>query len=266
MTKPSRKPKLVGHRGAPALAEPNTLRSFEAALQAGVEMIELDVLPANPDGSGPLFVAHDYSELASRPPLPLELALAHLANPRYSQVELDLDLKLPGYVERVGELLLTFNLLERSLVSCQRLLELDIAAARFPELRRGWAVPSLHIDYRFAPLARLGAVAGGRIGLPRRAEGVIAAGRADALMAHWLLVTPELIQAVHGVGGELYVWTVRDQALIGKLSALGVDGLIVDDPGLVRGPLGAQTKGFGREVLLLSDRAAAKGRWSRWRR
>ena len=34
----------IGHRGAAALAPENTLRSFRAAVEAGVDLIEFDVL------------------------------------------------------------------------------------------------------------------------------------------------------------------------------------------------------------------------------
>ena len=48
-------PIRVGHRGAALLAPENTLRSFEAALAAGAEEIEFDVLDLQ-DGS--LVLAH----------------------------------------------------------------------------------------------------------------------------------------------------------------------------------------------------------------
>ena len=51
-------------------------------------------------------------------------------------------------------------------------------------------------------------------------------------MAHWRLVTPALVRAVADGGGELYVWTVDDAAQIAKLSAMGVDGIITNDPRL----------------------------------
>jgi glycerophosphoryl diester phosphodiesterase len=51
-------------------------------------------------------------------------------------------------------------------------------------------------------------------------------------MAHWRLVTRALVRAVADGGGELYVWTVDDAALMGRLSALGVDGIITNDPTL----------------------------------
>ena len=51
-------------------------------------------------------------------------------------------------------------------------------------------------------------------------------------MAHWRLVTPGLLQAVRGAGGELYVWTVDDARRIRSLEALGVTGVITNDPRL----------------------------------
>ena len=44
--------KRVGHKGADLIAPGNTLASFDAALEAGVDMVEFDVLPEHPDGSG----------------------------------------------------------------------------------------------------------------------------------------------------------------------------------------------------------------------
>ena len=51
-------------------------------------------------------------------------------------------------------------------------------------------------------------------------------------MSHQLLVTPALVEAVLGAGGELYVWTVDDARRIGELEALGVTGVITNDPRL----------------------------------
>ena len=38
------RPLRIGHRGAAALAPENTLRSFRAAVEAGVDLIEFDVI------------------------------------------------------------------------------------------------------------------------------------------------------------------------------------------------------------------------------
>jgi glycerophosphoryl diester phosphodiesterase len=70
--------------------------------------------------------------------------------------------------------------------------------------------------------------------LPARAARAIREGRVDALMSHWALVTPRLVEAVAGAGGELYVWTVDDRARIAELERLGVTGVITNDPRLFR--------------------------------
>ncbi len=55
----------VGHKGADLLAPGNTIASFDAALAAGVDMIEFDVLPQRPgDIDAPLVLAHDYEDAA----------------------------------------------------------------------------------------------------------------------------------------------------------------------------------------------------------
>jgi glycerophosphoryl diester phosphodiesterase len=51
-------------------------------------------------------------------------------------------------------------------------------------------------------------------------------------MSHHILVSRRLSRAVHGAGGQLYVWTVDDAAKIRALEALGVDGVITNDPRL----------------------------------
>ena len=51
-------------------------------------------------------------------------------------------------------------------------------------------------------------------------------------MAHHLLVTPRLVEALRAAGGDLYVWTVDDAAAIRRLEALGVTGVITNDPRL----------------------------------
>ena len=58
-------------------------------------------------------------------------------------------------------------------------------------------------------------------------------------MAHWLLVSPRLAEALRAVGGELYAWTVDDRRRIERLAALGVTGVITNDPNLFTAPVAA---------------------------
>ncbi len=73
---------------------------------------------------------------------------------------------------------------------------------------------------------------GYRATLPRRARMALQEGRFDAIMAHWRVVTRALVRAVAEGGGELYVWTVDDPRMIERLTAMGVDGIITNDPRL----------------------------------
>jgi len=223
--------KRVGHKGADALAPGNTLESFEAALAAGVDMIEFDVLPT-PDGR--LVLAHDPADSERRQPLTLDEGLDHLAGAAYSDLEFDVDLKARGYERAVVEGLRERGLAERSLVSSTYLESLARVGALAPELRRGWSVPRVRRDYTRTVLAP-GAYALVRIvrlRLPGQAASLLREGRCEALMAHWLLVTPRLVNAVQGAGGELYVWTVDDRRRVERLEAMGVDGIITNDPRL----------------------------------
>ena len=68
--------------------------------------------------------------------------------------------------------------------------------------------------------------------LRERAAAELRAGRCDALMVHWRLVTRRLVEAVHEARGELYVWTVDEAPRIRTLEALGVTGIITNDPRL----------------------------------
>jgi glycerophosphoryl diester phosphodiesterase len=232
---PPRRLRRVGHKGA-ALIEPgNTIASFDAALRAGVDMIELDVLAEKPGGRGHLMVAHDHRDLRSREPLRFEDALAHLSSPSFAAIELDVDMKLPGYELRVLAALREHELVSRTLISGMFPEALARIRAAEPQLRLGWSVPRVRRDYTTDMLTAVPALAiltGYRATLPRRAREALLAGRFDAIMAHWRVVTGGLVKAVREGGGELYVWTVDDAAMIAKLTAMGVDGIITNDPRL----------------------------------
>ena len=223
----------VGHKGADLIAPGNTLASFDAALAAGVDMIEFDVLPER--GSGRLILAHDPDAARHADPPTLEQGLAHLASAPFDGIELDVDLKATGYEDRVVHALRDAGLLQRALISTQYLRSLERIRALEPALRLGWSVPRAATDYTATPGVRLPVMAllwlYARV-LPWRAVRAIRGGRCDALMSHWRLVTPALAEAVRSTGGELYVWTVDDPARIQRLASIGVTGVISNDPRL----------------------------------
>jgi glycerophosphoryl diester phosphodiesterase len=228
-------PLRIGHKGAAHIETGNTIASFDAALAHDVDMIELDVLSERTDGGGRLLVGHDYEDLRSRPPLELDEALAHLAGERFSGLQLDVDVKLPGYELRVLDALRAHGLVARTIISGMFPMALARIRAAEPQLRLGWSVPRVRRDYASDALTAVPALAiltGYRAMLPRRARAAIAAGKVDAIMAHWRVVTRALVRSVHEAGGQLYVWTVDDPRLIRRLTAMGVDGIITNDPRL----------------------------------
>jgi glycerophosphoryl diester phosphodiesterase len=229
----ARRLRRVGHKGADLIAEGNTHASFDAALAAGVDMIEFDVLPER--GSERLLLAHDYRDAASRSPYTLQEGLAHLASAAFEGIELDVDLKLPGYELRVVEALRAQGMIDRSLISSQYRSSLEALRAIEPGIRLGWSVPKIKRDpfrSRTSTVVALAMAQVARAALPPRAHAAIKGGRCDALMVHWRLVTPRLVRRVRAAGGELYVWTVDEVSRMAALEALGVTGVITNDPRL----------------------------------
>jgi glycerophosphoryl diester phosphodiesterase len=221
----------VGHKGADLIAPGNTFESFEAALGHGVDMIEFDVLRLE---DGRLVLAHDYADAGRRRPPTLEEGLDHFAGQAYADVELDVDLKLPGYEREVVEGLAARGLGERSLISTTYPESLDVIRRLAPGQRRGWSVPRARRDYTKGPLGLivLPLLLLMRARLPGQAGRMLRDGRCEAVMCHWRLTSAALVESVHAAGGQIYVWTVDDAAHIERLSALGVDGVITNDPRL----------------------------------
>jgi glycerophosphoryl diester phosphodiesterase len=227
--------KRIGHKGADLITPGNTLASFDAALTAGVDMVEFDVLTERTDGTGRLVLAHDYASAARSTALTLEQGLAHFAQDAWEGIELNVDLKTSGYELRVLDALREYGLADRALVSTMEIDSLRIIRAAAPDVRLGWSVPKLRRNYLANPFTRVPALIAAQYArsvLPGRAARAIRDGWTDALMSHWALVTPRLVRAIERAGGELYVWTVDDATRIAKLHALGVTGVITNDPRL----------------------------------
>ncbi len=223
----------VGHKGADLITPGNTHASFDAALKAGVDMIEFDVLPS--EHGDELLLAHDYLDAAERTPHTLDEGLSHLAGEAFSGIEIDVDLKLPGYELRVVEALRARGLLERTLISSQYRSSLALIRSAEPGLRLGWSVPKLRRDpFRSRALVPpvMAALLAYREALPLLAARAIRGGQVDAIMAHYRLVTPRLVRQTFAAGGELYVWTVDEVPRLLAMQALGVSGVISNDPRL----------------------------------
>jgi glycerophosphoryl diester phosphodiesterase len=207
----------IGHGGASAVERANTLASFDAARQIGVDHVEFDVRAWR----GELVLAHTLLHARLRPELRLSLALRHLATPAFEGIGLHLDIKHVGCEARVLEELERFDLLERALLCSQVPAVLD-------NLRR------------LEPRAKVGISVGGRVARASRRWGDwrrgalegLAERRWDALMAQHKLIDAGLVAAVVDCGARLYAWTVNERPAIDALRAIGVHGVTTADPRL----------------------------------
>ncbi len=220
----------MGHKGADHVVPGNTTASFAAALALGVDMIEFDVLP---DASGTLRLAHDRGHIEGAQTL--EEGLVHLATAEYGHLDLDVDLKGTGYEARVVDALREHGLVERTLVSTMEASSLARVRELEPRIRRGLSVPRVHRDYfghRAGRLIGPAAVLQARVRYPPMLAARIRSGELTAVMAHWAIATPRMWKAVREAGGELYAWTVDDARRIASLEAMGITGVITNDPRL----------------------------------
>lgn len=195
---------------------------------AAWDMVELDVLIRD----GELVVAHDSSDLAHPKPISFADALRALAGQLPPHTRVNVDIKATGYELSVIDAVRAAGLTARTLVSTMELSSLTVIRAAAPEIALGLSVPKARRDYLASPLTRPAAyamLAYLRTVLPGQTARVLRTGRADAIMAHWGVVTARLVTTVGTLGGELYAWTVDDPARLLTLERLGVTGVITND-------------------------------------
>jgi glycerophosphoryl diester phosphodiesterase len=229
------RPLAIGHRGAAALAPENTLASLEAAVELGVDAVEFDVIE-RPDRE--LVLAHSAHE-ATAGPLLLDEALAWLGG---QGVVVHVDVKCAGYEDAVVAALRRHGLVERAFVSTSRPPSLRRFAELEPELARAFSYPEDRLGVSRSPLAAP-FVAGGlhalRHALPRRIERMLRGSRATAASLHHTLLSGATVRRCHALDIAVIAWTVNDAVRVRELVALGVDGVVSDDPRILAATLSA---------------------------
>lgn len=239
----------IGHRGAAALAPENTLPSFERALEEGVDWIEFDVLDLD---DGTLVLAHsdDLNEVSHgsargavralgleelrvhAPGVPtLDEALAFFAGRPHAG--LHLDLKTHAHGAEIAAALRQHGLEERTFVSSHRPASLRDLAAHAPGLTLGLTYPEDRYGVAkrraFAPVIAA-AVPAMRAALPRRIGRWLERAGASVAVLHEALVTRAVVERCHALGAPVIAWTVDDPVRLQGLQALGVDGVVSNDP------------------------------------
>ena len=220
----------IGHRGAAALAPENTIDSFETAVGCGADFVEFDVVAL---ADGTLVVAHSLREVAPKPAT-LDDALAFFAGE--PDVGVHVDVKCRGRSADVAAAVLRHGLTGRAVASSSHFRTLHELRAAIPELAVGVTYP----DDRFGIARRRGAgpfiaqtVAALARVLPRRLPRWLRATDARVVLLHYGVVTPAAIARCRAAGAAVWAWTVNDRPLVDELVALGVDGIVSDDPRLL---------------------------------
>jgi glycerophosphoryl diester phosphodiesterase len=237
----SGRPLIGGHRGNPARFPENTLPSFRSAIESGVDIIECDVHLSADDH---LVVIHDHTlqrttngrgrvrnhtlaqlrhlDAGSGERIPLLEEVVELARGR---VGLAIELKLlpvryAGIEVMVVDLLREAGMVEQtSVISFQH-----GAVKRVKRLEPRLQTGVLEAVRRRRPLTVL-----------RRAV-------ADVYSPHYRLMTPELVEAVHGASGVVAVWTVDDEAGVDWCRRCGPDAVFTNVPEQVAPMLNSDAK------------------------
>jgi glycerophosphoryl diester phosphodiesterase len=199
----------IGHGGASALVPGNTLASFDAALEVGVDMIEFDVRACR----GELVLAHTVLDARRGGCARLEDALAHVSVPRFGDVKLNVDLKHVGCESALLDRLRRAHVLERTLISSQVAAVLDRVRQLEPRARTG-----ISVGGRLARISRRW-----RDWRTQVLTG-LATRRWDVLMAQHRLIDAGLLADVVGHDGH--------RGAIEALRGLGVHGITTADPRL----------------------------------
>lgn len=207
----------IGHGGASVLAPANTLESFDAALEVGVDMVEFDVRAWR----GELVLAHTILDARQDRNLTFDQALQHLSSRRFREVDLNVDLKRTGCEPAVLDALRRHGLLDRTLISCQVSGVLDRVRALEPG-----AHTAISIGGRLARVSRRWR--------DWRAQVLagLASRRWQVVMAQHRLVDAVLLEDVAAGRGRLCAWTVNERPAIDRLRTLGIHGIVTGDPRL----------------------------------
>lgn len=216
------RPLVIGHRGAAAVAPENTLAALEAAVAAGVDLVEFDISPG-------LRLGHSLQELPAAA-ISLDDALEYL---KAHGLGVHLDVKLPGYEEEVLAAIARHGVGERALVSTAFAACARRFAALAPGLPLAIGYPRDRLGvsgFRWPRAAQRAGAATLRQAMPLRVPVLLRWAHANTLSLHHTLCSRAAVAAAHRRGAPVLAWTVNDAGAVRRVSAAGVDGIVSDDP------------------------------------
>lgn len=216
-------PLLLGHRGSPHEFQENTLPSYQAALDAGLDGVELDVRRLQ---DGTLVMHHDphlkdgrQLRALVKANLPediptLEETLAWMVGTNaFVNVEIKMDDgPVDDRVPRTLDLIRQFGVQDRVIVSSFSPLALKAALRHDPGIPRGFLYHrTFNVGHDLIPV-------------------VMREVQATALHPRYHLIDETLMQLARAGGWQVNTWTVNDRAEVARLTRLGVNALIGNFP------------------------------------
>jgi glycerophosphoryl diester phosphodiesterase len=246
-----RVPLIIGHRGASAHAPENTLASFDLAFEGGTDGIEFDVRLAR---DGVPVVIHDASlrRTANLERMVEEFDSAPLSQlragewfnerrPKYARESFALE-HIPTLAQVFARYGAHYLYVEMKCEEPSRRASLAravVGLTREHGLTERVVVKSFEHDSlvevkRLAPEIRTAALFGRSWPRPlvpkdkiiREAE----ACGADEISLHRSLLRKSTVEAAHGRGFEVVVWTVNSSALLRRALSLNLRAVITDHP------------------------------------
>ena len=248
------RPFVLGHRGASAVATENTLAAFRRAMADGADGVELDVQRCK-TGEVVVFHDEDLRRLGGRPERIDQLAFAELRRTTLAG---------GGEIPTLDEALDACG--PRALVNVEIKYEgflpggcAALVRAVAESLARAGAGPRVVIS-SFSPAAvwlwqklqpsvdsalLFDRPRAFRKPWPLRTDLVLPFLRPRAVHPEAVLCTPRRIEKWHRQGYRVVAWTVDNAASIEALSAMGVDGIISNDPGTAKAVLALTPRSTG---------------------
>jgi glycerophosphoryl diester phosphodiesterase len=210
------------------LAPANSIAAVGAALEHGVDLVELDVFSGR---DGKLVLGHSRKELADGA-VTFEEMLAFLAE-RSPETGVLTDLKFAGRERRFVETLRAYGFVERALASTSHVPTLENLRRLEPQLARSRTYPRgrVYLGGHRTFIKIAGPVQWAlKLALPRRARRLVEEVGASAMTLNHRVVTRATVERCHELGVAVFAWTVNDRGVARRLDELGVDGVITDDP------------------------------------
>jgi glycerophosphoryl diester phosphodiesterase len=223
------RPRTVGHRGASALAPENTLRAIGLAIDAGLDMVEVDVYLSR-DGQVVIIHDADLHRAAGRPEAVADLTAAELAGvdlgegqgvPRLVDVFALARGKIGVYVELKGD---------RTGAGLGALVRAGVADG--VEVVSGSFDPPLVTELRAAAPEIRRSVLFRRTPVP---EMIAVCRDVGATYAHpcFRPLTRDIVDGLHAAGLLVMAPHTNDPEEARAFASLGIDVLATDDPAVL---------------------------------